>query len=191
LPFVSRSREASSETDRGAPRGGAPRSWFGGVTRVLNAVGTLLILAMAIAVNSDIVGRNAFNHPLPGVLEFVGLSIVAIVFLQMANTLREDRHVSNDIIMQAVAHSSPRFAQFSFALFYAIGAALMALIVWFVWPILVNSYVGGYYQGTAGVIEIPTWPFVVAIIVGAAATSAQFLLLAWRALRRASMREPA
>ncbi|HEY7458489.1 MAG TPA: TRAP transporter small permease [Pseudolabrys sp.] len=188
---MSRSRQTSSERESGAPRDGAPRSWFGGVTRVLNAVGTLLILAMAIAVNSDIVGRNAFNHPLPGVLEFVGLSIVAIVFLQMANTLREDRHVSNDIIMQAVAHSRPRFAQFSFALFYAIGAALMALIVWFVWPILVNSYVGGYYQGTAGVIEIPTWPFIVAIIVGAAATSAQFLLLAWRALRRASLHESA
>ena len=91
------------EVDEGAPEGGVPRaSIFGSVTQGLNIVGTLLILAMAVAVNADAIGRNLFNHPIPGVLEFLGLSIVAIVFLQMANTLREGRHVSNDLLTQLV-----------------------------------------------------------------------------------------
>jgi hypothetical protein len=52
-----------------------------------------------------------FNNPIAGVLEFVGLSIVAIVFLQMANTLREDRHVSNDMfVVSLIAKSRPRLA---------------------------------------------------------------------------------
>lgn len=170
---------------QGAPDSGAPRaSWFGALTRLLNVLGTALILAMVLAVNADVVGRNLFNHPLPGVLEFVGLSIVAIVFLQMANTLREDRHVSNDILMRVVAAWRPRLAAVFYASFFLIGALLMGLIVWFVWPILVENYERGYYKGTAGVIEIPTWPFLLAVIVGAAATAVQFLLLAWRALAR-------
>ena len=63
----------------------------------LNVVGTVLIIVMAAAVNLDVFGRDLFNSPVPGVTEFIGLAIVSVVFLQMANTLREDRHVSNDL----------------------------------------------------------------------------------------------
>jgi TRAP-type C4-dicarboxylate transport system permease small subunit len=146
---------------------------------------------MAVAVNADIIGRNGFNNPLPGVLEFVGLAIVAIVFLQMANTLREERHVSNDIIVQLFSNARPRLIAAMYALFHLIGAVLMMLIVWFVWPILVENYVGGYYRGTANVIEIPNWPFIAAIVIGAAATAIQFLLFAWQAFGKARGRSPA
>jgi TRAP-type mannitol/chloroaromatic compound transport system permease small subunit len=145
---------------------------------------------MALVVNADIVGRNVFNRPLPGVLEFVGLAIVAIVFLQMANTLREDRHVSNDILIGFLIRTRPRISAAMYVVFYLVGACLMALIVWFVWPILVTNYTGGYFRGAQGIFTIPTWPFIAPIIVGAAATCIQFLLLAWRALQLAAGRDP-
>ena len=176
----------SQQQEQGAPKSGAPRSSaFGTATRVLNVIGTVLILAMAVAVNADVAGRNLFNHPLPGVLEFVGLAIVAIVFLQMANTLREDRHVSNDILMIHVTTTWPRVSAAFYAAFHLIGAALMGLIVWFVWPIVAENYAGGYYKGTAGLIQIPTWPFLAAVVIGAGATGVQFLLFAWRSLAKA------
>jgi hypothetical protein len=34
-------------------------------------------------------------------------------------------------------------------------------------------------------IQIPTWPFLAAVVIGAAATAVQFLLLAWGAFARA------
>ena len=171
--------------EQGAPESGAPRSsWFGTATRVLNVIGTALILAMVVAVNADVGGRNLFNHPLPGVLEFVGLAIVAIVFLQMANTLREDRHLTNDILMQLVARSWPRAAGLFYTLSFLVGAAMMGLIVWFVCPIVVEAYERGYYKGTAGLIQIPTWPFLAAVVIGAAATAVQFLIFAWNTLVR-------
>lgn len=173
--------------DRGAPRRGAPAfSYFGAVTQALNIVGTILILVMGIAVNADVIGRDFFNRPIPGVLEFIGLSIVSIVFLQMANTLREGRHVSNDILVRFITERRPRLSAGIYAVFHLIGAALMALIVYFVWPIFLDNYVNGYFQGTSGIVEVPIWPFQSAIIVGAAATIVQFLILAWRDLRRAS-----
>jgi TRAP-type mannitol/chloroaromatic compound transport system permease small subunit len=159
---------------------------LGAVTQGLNVVGTVLILAMAVAVNVDVLGRDFFNYPVPGVLEFVSLSIVAIVFLQMANTLREERHVANDILMLLVVRSRPRLAAAFYALFHLIGAGLMLLVVWFVWPILGDNYSGGYYRGTAGVVEIPIWPFIAAVIVGAAVTAIQFIVLAWRECKRAA-----
>ena len=165
----------------GALKPGAPsRSWFGTLTAVLNIVGTLLIIAMAIAVNVDVFGRNLFNHPIAGVNEFLGLSIVAIVFLQIANTLREGRHVSNDIIMHAIGVFHPRVARAFYGLFHLIGAGLMAFVVWFVTPMFLEMYWGGYYQGTLGVIEIPVWPFVLPVIIGGTASAVQYLLFAGR-----------
>jgi len=182
----------SQSHDRGVPNSGPPRSSrFGRLTQALNIIGTVLILATAVAVNADVIGRNAFNRPIAGVLEFIGLSIVAIVFLQMANTLRERRHVSNDVFIFMIEAAHPRLAATLHTAFDAIGAVLMATIVVFVWPIVVEAYQGHYYAGTAGVIEIPIWPFTAVIIVGAATTAVQFLIDAWHDLMRACGRVPA
>lgn len=162
----------------------AGRSRFGELTALLNVLGTLLIIAMALAVNADVIGRNLFDRPIAGVVEFLGLSIVAVVFLQMANTLREDRHVVNDLIVSALARRWPGVGRTLYGLFHLIGAALMALIVWYVFPVVVENYEGGYYKGTTGIVEIPVWPFLVAVIVGAAAACVQYLLLAWREFTR-------
>jgi TRAP-type C4-dicarboxylate transport system permease small subunit len=178
-------RPAPPELAARAPGDDRPPSLFGRMTQALNVVGTLLILVMAIAVNADIAGRNLFNHPIPGVTEFLGLSIVAIVFLQMANTLREGRHVSNDLLTQWVSRSRPGLRAAIYALFHAIGAMLMVLIVIYVWPIFMQNYEGGYYRGTTGVAEIPIWPFMGAILIGGVATAIQFLLLMAHELRRA------
>ena len=55
----------------------------------------------------------------------------------------------------------------------------------YVWPIMLENYDGDYYAGTAGVIEIPIWPFMAVVVLGAAATAVQFLIDAWRNLQRA------
>ena len=61
---------------------------------------------------------------------------------------------------------------------------LMAIIVWSTsGRSCVENYRGGYYAGTAGVIEIPIWPFMAVVVIGAAATAVQFLLDAWRLMR--------
>ena len=175
--------------EQGTPKSGAPRlSFFGAVTQALNIIGTVLILIMAIAVNADVLGRNIFNHPIPGVLEFMGWSIVAIVFLQMANTLRVGRHVSNDVFISKLVKARPRLAAGLFAMFDLTGAVLMTLIVIFIWPLLEQNYTEGFYAGTAGVVEIPIWPFILSVFIGAAATGFQVFVDALQDLRRASGR---
>jgi Tripartite ATP-independent periplasmic transporters, DctQ component. len=98
----------------------------------------------------------------------------------MANTAREDRHIANDLIMSAVAKRSPRIAILFYGLFQLVGAMLFVLVVWFVVPIFLENYRGNYYKGTTGYIEIPVWPFVGTVVLGAAAAAVQHFLLAWR-----------
>jgi TRAP-type C4-dicarboxylate transport system permease small subunit len=184
-------RVVSQPPAQGAPDPGASfASYFRFFTQVLNVAGTVLILFMAMAVNFDVVGRDLFNRPIPGVNEFIGLSIVAVVFLQMANTLQEERHVSNDIFIRLISGSHPRLSAGLYSAFHIVGALLMAVIVVYVWPILAENYREGYYAGTAHVVEIPIWPFMATVVIGAAATAVQFLLNAGRLAKRA-VRQPA
>ena len=171
---------------QGAPQPGAPALLlFRYFTQALNVAGTILILLMAASVNLDVFGRNLLNQPIPGVNEFIGLSIVAVVFLQMANTLQEDRHVSNDIFIRLIHKTHPRLSAGLYSAFHVIGALLMVVIVVFVWPILVEHYREGYYAGTAHVVEIPIWPVIATVVIGSAATAVQFLIDAARLARRA------
>jgi TRAP-type C4-dicarboxylate transport system permease small subunit len=169
----------------GAPRGASRNSALGYLTQTLNVVGTVLILLMVVAVNADVVGRDLFNHPIPGVVEFLGLSIVAIVFLQMANTLREGRHVSNDLLLQLISRKRPRVEAAFYAVFNLIGAILFGLIVIYVWPYFMQNWENGYFRGTTGIVEVPIWPFQAALVIGAVVTAVQFLVLAWQNLMRA------
>ena len=163
---------------------GPQRAWFGALTTLLNVAGTVLIIVMALAVNADVIGRDLFHRPIAGVTEFIGLSIVAVVFLQMANTLREERHVSNDLIMAWVVRRRPRLARLVYGLFHVIGALLMAMIVWYVLPMLRENYEGNYYKGTGGIVEIPVWPFLLVVFGGGAVAAVQYLLLALREFRK-------
>jgi TRAP-type C4-dicarboxylate transport system permease small subunit len=173
---------ANDQQGAGGPR---RRTGFGHLTVLLSMAGTVLIVIMAIGVNADILGRNLFNRPVAGVTEFLGLAIVAVVFLQMANTAREERHISNDLIVSAIARAYPRLGHVIYSAFYLLGAILFALIVWFVIPKFIDNYQGNYFKGTAGYIEIPVWPFQATVVVGAAVAAVQYLLLAWRELKRA------
>ncbi len=159
------------------------RNAFGRFTVLLNVLGTALIVVMAIAVNSDILGRELFNQPIAGVTEFIALSIVAVVFLQMANTLRENRHVTNDMITAWIARKRPHVARVMYGVFYLIGAFLMVMIVRFVIPTFLENYHGGYYMGTTKVAEIPVWPFMLIVLIGAVTAVVQYLLLAWQEFR--------
>ena len=62
--------------------------WFETLLSGLNSIGTLWIFLLMVVISIDVIGRTAFNAPLPGVLELVRLSIVGIVFIQLGHTLR-------------------------------------------------------------------------------------------------------
>jgi hypothetical protein len=87
-----------------------------------------------------------------------------------------------------IGGTHPRLSAAIYASFNIIGAALLAIIVVFVWPIVVENYRGRYYAGTAGIVEIRIWPFMAVIVVGSAATVVQFLLNARGLILRAAGR---
>ena len=154
-------------------------------TQALNAIGTLWIVALMILINTDVIGRDFFNAPVRGVTELVSLSIVGIVFLQLADTLATGRMTRADVLLDRLKRTTPWLANALQALYHLMGAVLMGVILWAAWEPLVESIRIQEYVGALGDFTAPVWPVRLIMLVGICATLATFLLLAWLDLRRA------
>jgi TRAP-type mannitol/chloroaromatic compound transport system permease small subunit len=153
--------------------------------RVLNALGTLWIVALMLLINADVLGRNLLSAPVRGVTELVSLSIVGIVFLQLADTLYGGRFTRADVLLDRLKRSRPVAAARLQAGFHAVGAALMAVILWAAWAPLVESVRIREYVGAIGDFTAPVWPVRLIMLVGLTVTMLTFVLLALADMKRA------
>ena len=159
---------------------------FQRVVQALNALGTLWIVALMVLINTDVLGRNLLNAPVRGVTELVSLSIVGIVFLQLADTLHSGRITRADVLLQGLQQKRPFLAAVLHAFFHLVGALLMATILWAAWPTLWESIQMREYVGAIGDFTAPVWPVRLVMLVGLVATLITFGLLALADLRRAA-----
>ena len=173
---------ASEDTRRGfaGDSYGAPLP-FGlhHLNRAMNALGTLWILGLMVLINLDVFGRNLLNHPVRGVTEMVSISIVGIVFLQLADTLHAGRFTRADILLDRLKKNSPALADAVQAGFHLVGLALMVVILLASWAPLVESVRIQEYVGAVGDFQLSVWPIRLITLIGLSTTALCFLLLAW------------
>jgi len=163
-----------------------PLPWqFQRLGKLLNALGTVWIIALMVLINSDVLGRNLFNAPVRGVTELVALSIVGIVFLQLADTLHSGRFTRAEVLLARLKETRPAFAARLQALYHLIGAGLMGIILWAAWQPLVEAIRIRQYVGAIGDFTAPVWPVRLIMLIGLCTTLITFLLLAWADLQRA------
>ena len=133
----------------------------------LSALGSVWIIGLMCLICADITMRTLFNAPIAGVAEMVAFSIVGIVFLQLADTLRSGALTRSDLLLGFV------------------GAALVALALWYFLPSLEQAWTRPErnFMGNPGFFQIPKWPLYALMSVGMVATVAQFLASALAAIQ--------
>lgn len=154
----------------------------------MNAAGSVWILLLILLVSADALGRSFFLHPIVGTTELVTLSIVGIVFLQLADTIRGGRLTRSDSLPGVLAVLRPRAAAALEAAFHLLGAAYMALGLWGSVPLLQEAVERNSWIGNEGVFTAPVWPVKTIIVAGLAVCLVQFLRLALRAFRKMKAR---
>lgn len=180
----------------GASAGGAGRARLGAygapqplglhrLTSWMNAAGTLAIFGLLVAVNTDILGRGLFNAPLRGTAEVLSVGIVAIVFMQLPNTLWAGRFPRADFALEALAARAPRAGAAMLALFHLVGAAMLAVLCAAIVPELRRAWALGDYFGALGDFTVPLWPVRLIMVVGTGLTALTFLFLALEDLKAA------
>ena len=166
-------------------------SGFHRLTGLMNGVGTIWIFALVFMVCTDVAARALFNTPITGVPELVALSIVGIVYLELANTLRVHRFIRSDVIIGRLLTNRPRVGYGFQAVHHLIGGIVSGIILWFTFPRFISAWESDEFIGTLGDFTAPVWPVKLIIVLGTSALSLQFLIHAWSDLLvMAGRREP-
>jgi TRAP-type C4-dicarboxylate transport system permease small subunit len=155
---------------------------FSGFVAGLNSVGGVLIFGLVVMINLDILSRFLFNAPIDGVTELVELSIVAIVFLQLADAVRNGRLTRSDGLYNKIKARNPRLGHILGAFFDLAGAAFFMTLIAGSIPRFIDAWERGYYSGNKGIIVIPVWPVRLIIVIGAITVVIVFLGLVRRHL---------
>ena len=157
---------------------------LGAVIVASNCLGSAWVFVVMLAVVADIVGRFVFNAPISGVTELVTMSVVALLYLQVAYTLRSGTMTRSEAFIGRLIDRRPRIGHGLTILFCCAGAGLMGAIMAGAWPKWLDALDSGYYVGVIGVFAFPDWPRLLIVFIGCALTALQFLVLAADSARR-------
>ena len=158
--------------------------WLDAATQGANVFGTVLIVGLVVMICVDVLGREMFGTPLPGVPEMVSLSIVAIVFVQLPQAFKAGRLTRSDGLITVLHRRVPRLAATMETLFDLTGARVLGTLIYAHWPILIRAIERGEFVGSVGNVTFPTWPVKLMILVGAALLFLQFLARIARRMAR-------
>jgi len=141
----------------------------------LNSVGGVLIFGLIVMINLDVFSRFIFNAPIDGVTELVELSIVAIVFLQLSDAVRNGRLTRSDGLYRKIKEKKPRVGHILGAVFDLAGAVFFLTIIAGSIPRLIEAWERDYFAGNRGIFVVPVWPVRLILVIGAITVVLVFL----------------
>ncbi|WP_294229581.1 TRAP transporter small permease subunit [uncultured Shimia sp.] len=133
-----------------------------------NALGTLVVLALVVVLNVDVIARGLFSSPLRGTYEIVQFSVVMIVFLQLPDVVRVDRLTRSDGLLGVIHMRRPKLAANIRRIINAVSAIFMGLIAYVTFPEFVHMWHTQDYFGVPGLFTLPWWPVKLVIASGTA-----------------------
>lgn len=141
-----------------------------------NATGTLVVLALVIVLNVDVIARGVFSSPIKGTYEMVQFSVVLIVFLQLADVVRVDRLTRSDGFLNLLHVRHPGLTASIRRIINAISAIFMGLIAYITFPEFLHMWETQDYFGVPGLFTLPWWPVKLVISIGTALSCLIFVL---------------
>lgn len=132
------------------------------ITLVSGMIGTYMIFALMIIILVDIGGRIFFQAPLAGTPEIVKNSIVIIVFLQLAYTMRRNRHVRSSLVLNKL---HPKIKTIIEVISSLLGAFIFLSLIMTSWGFMITSFIAKEFE-MAGSLKIPTYPVRMSIVIG-------------------------
>ena len=163
--------------------GAIPSGFLTSLTVRLSAIGSLVIFALLLLINYDVLSRFLLDRPVAGVPEVAELAIVVIVFLQVAYAVGSGRFIRSDEFHKLITRRAPRLGNLIAALCELAGAGLVAVLCAGTVPVFLDSWQNDRYMGNPGVFTAPVWPVQLTIIVGSGLTAVIFLYAAFLHLK--------
>lgn len=149
------------------------------VERVLALLSGLAVFSLMVIAVVSVGGRNAFNQPLPGYVDWIEQAMPLIAFMAASYTMRFGGHIRMDII---VGRFSGRLLWGAELLTTLVTLALMVLLVWGSWAHFERSFDWAaplWSRDSSIDIALPLWPGKLLAPVAFSVLSLRLVLQAW------------
>lgn len=129
-------------------------------------IAAVVIAAIALMINADIVSRTLFDKPLRGVTEIIAISIPSIVFLAVAYLYVTGALIRAGLMSKWFDPGTHIIGMALETIFHLAAAVLAASILVATWPNLVRAWQTAESLGVEGDFTAPVWPAKLAIVIG-------------------------
>lgn len=159
---------ATSHSDEAWPPIARPR-WETWLFRGLALVASLILFLLMVVTFVDVVGRYAFNMPLPGAFELTEIGMAVLVFAALPLVSETDEHITVDIF-QSMFKGWMRTAQQLFV--KAVSLLCLTVLCWRLWVLAGQK---AQYGDATMFLHIPLAP--AAYFLSAASGFSAFVVL--------------
>jgi len=142
------------------------------------ALAALLVVYVMLTISADVVGRYVLNSPIGWAIEFAEHALMALPFLAMAWLVRENGHVTIDIVVHLLPESLRSRVLVGVSL---LAAATTGFACWFAVLTTFSQLDRGVR--TIGIYPVDRYLLIAIVAFGLGLTCVEFLRLARRQLR--------
>ena len=149
------------------------------VETVLALLSGLAVFALMILAVVSVSGRNFFNQPLPGYVDWIEQAMPLIAFMGIAYVKRDGGHIRMDILVGTLRGRTLYFVELVTTLAIL---ALMLLLVWGSWAHFQRSFDFGaplWSRDSSMDIALPIWPAKLLAPIAFAVLCLRLLLQVW------------
>jgi TRAP-type C4-dicarboxylate transport system permease small subunit len=137
------------------------------INRWVAGVGACFLIPLMLITSADVVGRDVFNHPIPGVIELSQYLLAISILLGLAYTQQIKGHVGVSILISRLSTRAQLLVNLVGTL---VGLFLFVLLVW-------QGLVIGLEEKTVSdMLRVPQYPFRLLVAVAALLTFLELLI---------------
>ena len=128
------------------------------IERILALMSGLAVFSLMLLAVVSVGGRNAFNQPLPGYVDWIEQAMPLIAFMGVAYVMREGGHIRMDIVVGQLKGRTLYAVEFFTTLAVLL---LMVLLVWGTWSHFERSFdfaAPMWSRDSSMDIALPIWP---------------------------------
>ena len=147
--------------------------------RVLALISGLAVFSLMFLAVGSVGGRNLFNAPLPGYVDWIEQAMPLIAFMGVAYVQREGGHIRMDIVVGALRGRALWLAELFTTCAILI---LMLLLVWGSWAHFLRSFdmsAPMWSRDSSIDISIPLWPTKLLVPVAFGVLCLRLMLQVW------------
>ncbi len=153
---------------------------IGTFCKFLNILSAAWLLAIAILILCDVIGREAFGTPVYGTNEVVSNSVLSILFLQLPLSIFNRNSLRTTFVYQKAGLRGRSLIDSGS---YILAALLFLVIAYGSWPNMIEAWAIREAEGS-GIITIPVYPIRTLVVFVGAVGVIVCSYLAYQSLRR-------